>query len=540
MTTLPPDLAAQHLAIVGRTGSGKTYAAKGLVETLMDQQRRVIVLDPTGAWHGLTSKADGSRGYQVAVLGGDHGGAPLRVDRAAQLGEWLARHGEWTVLDLSEFLIGDRHRFVEEFAAAIYRHNRTPLHLVVDEADEFMPQNPLPETRRMLHRMDQIVRRGRIKGFRVMMITQRPAVIHKNCLTQANALIAMRLTSPQDRKAIEAWVEGNADAGQAKEVLGSLARLPRGEGWVWAPEVDFLKRVQFPKIRTFDSSASPEDGAPVAKPTAQAFDYGPLAELMAEPKALDVKPGAIVMPGQPDPRALEAADRRGYERGLFDGKRAGYRHGWDDGFTRAVRALQQAHTEGRPEEPPADGGEKPEAAAPMFPEANRAAPYTLPPPAGAAASSQGGKRRMLIALAQFPAGCTTKRLALLAGLVNGSGTWAKYLGQLRAAGLVENLPGGGGLRITGAGRRELGTFEPLPTGRELVAYWQRWLGEGGMRRMFDGCVHAYPRGITQERLAHQCDMVKGSGTWAKYLGKLRSLELIEGRDELRAAAELFQ
>jgi DNA helicase HerA-like ATPase len=107
-------------------------------------------------------------------------------------------------------LIGQRHRFVTEFAEALYRDNRAPLHLVIDEADEFAPQNPLPETKRMLHHVDRIVRRGRVRGFRVMLITQRPAVLHKNVLTQANALIAMRLTAPQDRKAMQAWVEGKA------------------------------------------------------------------------------------------------------------------------------------------------------------------------------------------------------------------------------------------------------------------------------------------------------------------------------------------
>lgn len=65
-----------------------------------------------------------------------------------------------------------------------------------------------------------------------MLITQRPAAIHKNVLTQANALIAMRLPAPQDRKAVEEWIKGQADAEEGRAVLASLSRLQRGEGWV--------------------------------------------------------------------------------------------------------------------------------------------------------------------------------------------------------------------------------------------------------------------------------------------------------------------
>ena len=46
---VPLEALSQHLAIVGKTGTGKTYMAKGLVEWLLDLERRVCVIDPTGA-----------------------------------------------------------------------------------------------------------------------------------------------------------------------------------------------------------------------------------------------------------------------------------------------------------------------------------------------------------------------------------------------------------------------------------------------------------------------------------------------------------
>jgi hypothetical protein len=264
----PPTVLQQHLAILGRTGSGKSYTAKGAVESLLTDKRRVCILDPTGIWYGLRSSADGKRaGFPVVVFGGQHGDVAINDHSGPALAKLIAEQNLPAIIDLSEMLIGQRHRFVTDFAEALYRENRTPLHLVIDEADEFCPQNPLPETKRMLHHIDRIVRRGRVRGFRVMLITQRPAVLNKNVLTQANALIAMRLTGPQDRIAMKAWIDGQGDPVTGKVVLDSLAQLKVGEGWVWAPEVDMLERVQFPLITTFDSGRTPGDDEKIAPPT---------------------------------------------------------------------------------------------------------------------------------------------------------------------------------------------------------------------------------------------------------------------------------
>ena len=265
---VPDDALRQHVAIVGTTGSGKTYTAKGLVERLLDQQRRVCILDPTGAWWGLRTKPDGKKpGYPVMIFGGDHADVPLSKHAGDAVARIVAEQNVPCIIDLSETRMGERQTFVRDFADTLYQLNRQALHLVIDEADEFAPQNPLPETKRMLHAIDMIVRRGRVRGFRVMLISQRPAVIHKNVLTQANTLIAMQLTSPQDRKAIEGWVQGQADAGKGREVLASLAGLQVGEGWAWCPSHDILERTKFPAIGTYDSSRTPDD-TDVAPPPA--------------------------------------------------------------------------------------------------------------------------------------------------------------------------------------------------------------------------------------------------------------------------------
>jgi ribosome-binding protein aMBF1 (putative translation factor) len=130
-----------------------------------------------------------------------------------------------------------------------------------------------------LGEVDRIARRGRNFGFRLISITQRPAKLNKDVLTQLSTLIALGVTSPQDRDAIKAWVDGNADRDKARDVYDSLAHLKVGEGWLWAPDHSLLKRVKFPAITTLDTSKTPKAGD--VRITAPVLAHTDIAKLRA-------------------------------------------------------------------------------------------------------------------------------------------------------------------------------------------------------------------------------------------------------------------
>jgi Cdc6-like AAA superfamily ATPase len=80
-TALPADALDDRIAIVGTAGSGKTYAAKGFVERLLDSSARVAIVDPLGVWWGLRASADGTvAGYPVVVFGGKHADVPITAE----------------------------------------------------------------------------------------------------------------------------------------------------------------------------------------------------------------------------------------------------------------------------------------------------------------------------------------------------------------------------------------------------------------------------------------------------------------------------
>ena len=66
----------------------------------------------------------------------------------------------------------------------------------IDEADLLAPQRVMAGGERLLGAMSDLVRRGRVRGLGVTLVTQRPATLNKDILTQAEVLIALRMTAP--------------------------------------------------------------------------------------------------------------------------------------------------------------------------------------------------------------------------------------------------------------------------------------------------------------------------------------------------------
>jgi hypothetical protein len=108
------------------------------------------------------------------------------------------------VIDLSELgSSAARRRFMAAFSEALYEANEEPLHLVLDEADLWAPQRPIKGWESLLGHIEEIVRRGRVRGFIPWLITQRPAVVHTSD-TRARRTEADTLLTDAERKVIRA------------------------------------------------------------------------------------------------------------------------------------------------------------------------------------------------------------------------------------------------------------------------------------------------------------------------------------------------
>lgn len=262
------DSAVMTAAILAKKSSGKTYLGMVLVEEFIScpgLRVPVVVIDPTGAWYGLLATADGKpSSFRIMILGGPHGVLPITRKQGAQAAEVV--HEIWpasAILDLSCMIPSEQHEFVADFGQRLFVLNvRSPLHLIVDEADEFAPQNLDSSSRhqkRSREVLDRIVRRGRIKGFGATLITQRSAVIAKNVISQIDSLFLLNMVAPADLEAVDGWMRYGVQAEQRMECLRKLPNLPPGTAY-------FMQSGAAPKFRrfvvrrriTFDSSRTPK------------------------------------------------------------------------------------------------------------------------------------------------------------------------------------------------------------------------------------------------------------------------------------------
>lgn len=269
---LPLDTITETLGVLAKKGAGKTHTAVVLGEELLGNNLQTVIVDPVGVWWGLRSSKDGKKnGLPIVIMGGEHGDVPLEHTAGAFVARLVVEEGISVLLDLSLTRKGQQRTFVTDFLEEIYRlkaksQYRTPLHVILDEADAFAPQKVHHGRERCLGAVDDLVRRGRARGIGTSLITQRAAVINKDVLSQSEILVVLRTTSPQDRKAVEAWTDVHGEEEQTKEMMSSLPRLKKGQAWIWWPHNDYFKLVQVRDRHTFDSSRTPKVGEKIRKP----------------------------------------------------------------------------------------------------------------------------------------------------------------------------------------------------------------------------------------------------------------------------------
>lgn len=305
-------------AIVGRKREGKTFKAKVMAEEMLKAKQQIIVIDPTDAWWGLRSSADGATaGYPISIFGGRHGQAPLDPNHGAEYARAVIEEGFSAIFVLKGLSNAAEQRFCATFLETMYTDNKQePLHIFMDEADMYAPQMPQGEEMRTLGATKKIVRRGGLDGVGITLITQRTADIAKSVLTQCDTLIAVALSHPADLRPVEDWIKVQVKSLElAGELMESLPDLPKGDAWVWSPHHQIRKRVRFRELETFDSSRTPEPGEKRREPKVMSeVDISKLGEKIAalaeqaresDPKHMKAKLVEL--------RAELAAKQRGYD-----------------------------------------------------------------------------------------------------------------------------------------------------------------------------------------------------------------------------------
>lgn len=573
----PFTVLANNIAIIGKTGSGKSVTAKLVIEQVVPTGARVCILDPIKSdWWGLTLDADGRRpGLPFQILGGPRGHVPLTSSAGKAIGELVASGAlKLSIVDMKDFEPGGVSRFFVDFCTALSKRMRGIVYLVLEEAHLFAPKerSGIGNENMAIHWAKTLATAGRTLGIRLIVCTQRTQALHNAILGSCETLIAHRLTAPADQAPVLKWLQANAPKDIAGEVGASLARLKTGTGWIVSGETSATRMVEFPLIHTYDNTATPSDddgrhdvkvpavdtdalraiiGSAVAE--AEANDPAKLKAKIAELERAIKKPATVgtAPAGMSDDgvRGLVAqAEERGRALGKIDGGRifAEMLRQRLPNLERAVETVAAIIREGdRPEtdyvipSAPLLPVDKPVPVSGLVARPTRQ-PFREPRPAaqhqgnGAPVVLPKGEHVCLVAVAQHRGGVTRDQLSILTGYKRS--TRNAYVDRLGARDYI--TISGPTILATPAGISALGRlYEPLPTGDDLRRHWLERLPEGE-RAILEAVAAVYPSTADRETIGEHTGYKRS--TRNAYIQRLAARKLVVDQGGgIRAAEELF-
>jgi hypothetical protein len=499
---------------------------------------------------------------------------PLHSSAGKAVGELVARGDlRHSIIDMADFEPGGQAKFFTEFAPALLRAMRGVVYLVIEEAHLFAPKEKsgLGSENLSIHWAKTIATAGRSKGIRLVLVTQRTQSLHNALLGSCETLIAHRFSAPADQEPILKWLKANVDAEIYTQVASSLSSLKTGEGWFCSGEAKIFERRQFPRIHTYDNSATPTDDshreqvatAPVDRAALVAILGKAVEEATAnDPKELRARIDQLEAELQADDDLGPGADQLAaeYERGRADGRAEGY--GLGAASARVV--IERIHTLAagieetaagaiadieRLKGPPAarsTGTDPVPYAVPYtrnstngdktrdFPANTRATPEKSPRSPDKSGLPRG-EQQVLTAIAQHREGVTREQITVLTGYKRS--TRDTYVQRLRERGFVD--VGGDRIVATGDGLAALGSdFKPLPKGAALRKYWTERLPQGE-RRVFEVVANLWPQNVDREKISAATDFKRS--TRDTYLQRLATRQLITAdRGTVRASDALFR
>jgi hypothetical protein len=182
------DAVTHNTAIVGVTGSGKSYLSFRLIEALVARGVKVLVLDVTRQhWAFL------------------QGLGPVAVRTAAELKAWLQSDGLLAVHQFAD--AASYPARTADFVDVVFKHYEAstelraginePAHLCVllEEAHSLIPewnQVAVDDDKRHVNRTSRSILQGRKFGLGCIVVTQRTANVTKTILNQCNTIFAMQ------------------------------------------------------------------------------------------------------------------------------------------------------------------------------------------------------------------------------------------------------------------------------------------------------------------------------------------------------------
>ena len=517
-------LLTHKLAVQGNSGSGKSW----LVRTLLEETHGAVqhlVLDPEGEFKTLRERFDD---YVIlAPSGGDLDitaettGAPVRA---------LVKAGANIVLDLSEFTLGERDAVCAaaiQTLMALPRNEWRHLLVVVDEAHTLAPEGVGQNA--SLTALIDLATRGRKRGFGLVAVTQRIALLNKSLLAMCSNRIVGLTTLGTDMKRAGEELGFNT---RERSVLKSLAV---GEFFAVGPAISHeVLRVKSGPVKSTHPAPGQLTSAPPPASEALArvirglrdttVDEAHVEPVTKIPLEVGVSKSEVQRRvALAVAEATEPLEQRVVELESFCRR-----------YAEEIGGLLGDLESSVPDAPPKASGLTPEPVPVELPE-RVVQPFetALPKPQQRILQALAGTEQLGVSALE------RQTAAVLSGQSPRSSAFSAHVASLSTAGLI-GYPREGFVGLTEAGRRLVPTPEQPTTLKELHRRWNTYL-KPYEAALLAPLLECHPWPLSREQLGKLAERSPTSSAFSDALASLKSLGLADhpAKGRVKATDLLF-
>jgi len=279
---IPKEYVTQKGAILGVTGSGKSYGAGRLIEKMLEQKIPLVLLDVMGAHYGLAQKFD------ILVVGGSKG-LPFAPSEGELYAQAIFDSNDSIIFDVSHWNDFETQQFIATFLQKLFllhSHKKTPRHIFIEEAEVVFPQTGFDNSKESLKAGNKIMKRGRSFGLGMTLITQRPQDVNKKTLSQSQCTFILHMEGIQELEVINKMLRNEPNKAQ---LLDDILAFQTGECLLYSPAwLKKIKKFKFSKRDTYHAGDTPELGKVVEDITL--LPMTPLIAIPQPEKAESTKP----------------------------------------------------------------------------------------------------------------------------------------------------------------------------------------------------------------------------------------------------------
>ncbi len=226
----PLELVYNKLFITGKTGSGKSWTCGVLMEEFERLGLQFVCWDSLNAHSGMSDL----EGVETIAPQEDQ-----TIDMPAFVNR-LKRTNKSIVINLMGLSLGRQQQLLGDYCAALLesdftdeRGSRRSLMTILEECQDYVPQQGRPLSFEPIVRLCKL---GRALGFGVTMISQRPAAVNKEALSQASVYLIHNVIQFRDLKALEEQMGFGNDRTLIRRITAGIASAKSGECVAFSPD----------------------------------------------------------------------------------------------------------------------------------------------------------------------------------------------------------------------------------------------------------------------------------------------------------------